>query len=114
MKINDLAQSWSLSVNLESIGEKLTIQLSLEDSAKLSALVDMYPNRSKESIVAELLSAAFDELEASFPYIKGKRVVAEDELGDPIYEDVGPTPTFLQLSKKHFQAFKKRTLSDGS
>jgi hypothetical protein len=35
------------------------------------------------------------------PYVKGSTVVATDEEGDPLYEDVGPTPRFLALSRRH-------------
>ena len=42
-----------------------------------------------------------EELEASFPYIKGQQVIATDEEGDPLYEDVGPTPRFLTLSRRY-------------
>ena len=48
-----------------------------------------------------LVSEALEELEASFPYIKGKQVIATDEEGDPLYEDVGPTPRFLTLSRRY-------------
>jgi len=45
--------------------------------------------------------SSFDE--ASLPYVKGSTVVATDEEGDPLYEDVGPTPRFLALSRRHLQ-----------
>jgi hypothetical protein len=32
------------------------------------------------------------------PYVPGKRIIAEDDYGDPIYEDLGPTPQFYSLS----------------
>ena len=35
------------------------------------------------------------------PYVAGKRVISTDEQGDPIYEDVGPTPRFMQLTREH-------------
>jgi hypothetical protein len=28
-------------------------------------------------------------------------VIATDEEGDPLYEDVGPTPRFLSLSRRY-------------
>lgn len=108
MKINDLAHSWGLISNSDASNEHISIQLSLDDSIRLSALAEMYPNRSKESIVHELLTAALDELETSFPYVKGQRIIAEDELGDPIYEDIGPTPEYLKLTKKHLLAMKNK------
>lgn len=53
------------------------------------------------AIITELLSAALDTLEAALPYEQGERIIAEDECGDPIYEDIGPTPRFLRLAKQH-------------
>ena len=47
--------------------------------------------------------AALEELEASLPYVKGSKVVATDEQGDPLYEDIGPTPRFLALSRRYLQ-----------
>lgn len=31
-------------------------------------------------------------------------MIATDEEGDPLYEDIGPTPRFLALSRRHLQA----------
>jgi hypothetical protein len=42
------------------------------------------------------------------PYVPGERVISTDEQGDPIYEDVGPTPRFMQLAREH-----RRDLEDG-
>jgi len=61
----------------------------------------MYPKRNTEELLGELIGAALEELEASFPYIKGQQVIATDEEGDPLYEDVGPTPRFLTLSRRY-------------
>jgi hypothetical protein len=33
--------------------------------------------------------------------------VALDEQGDPLYEDVGPTPRFLALSRKYLRQFSE-------
>ncbi|MGE8454393.1 MAG: pilin assembly protein, partial [Pseudomonadales bacterium] len=49
----------------------------------------------------ELVAAALEELEASFPYVQGRQVIATDEEGDPLFEDIGPTPRFLSLSRRH-------------
>jgi hypothetical protein len=49
-------------------------------------------------LIADLVRAALDELEVAMPYVPGKRIIAEDDYGDPIYEDLGPTPQFYSLS----------------
>lgn len=79
------------------------MHLDIEAAARLAALAEMYPKRSPEELMGELLGAALEELEASFPYIQGQHVVATDEEGDPLYEDVGPTPRFLALSRRYLQ-----------
>jgi hypothetical protein len=28
-------------------------------------------------------------------------VISTDEQGDPVYEDAGPTPRFMELTRKH-------------
>ena len=77
------------------------MRLSVHDAARIAALVEMFPHKPEGEIIAELLALALDQLEAALPYEQGNRVIAEDEMGDPVYEDVGLTPRFLALSKKH-------------
>jgi hypothetical protein len=63
----------------------------------------MYPKHHTEELLGELIGAALEEMEASLPYVKGSQVVATDEQGDPLYEDIGPTPRFLALSRKYLR-----------
>jgi hypothetical protein len=35
--------------------------------------------------------------------VQGNKVIATDEMGDPLYEDIGPEPRFMQLLEKHLQ-----------
>lgn len=90
------------------------VQLSLVDAARVAALAEMYPRRSETQLISELLTAALDELETAMPYIQGKQVVSEDEEGNPLYEDVGPTPRFLELSRKYLNSMEKLAGSDAN
>jgi hypothetical protein len=104
MKIRELAQHWEQNAagRLSSTGHEL--HLDMEAEARLAALIEMYPKRTAEELLGELVAAALEELEASFPYVKGQQVIATDEEGDPLYEDIGPTPRFLALSRRHLHA----------
>jgi len=62
----------------------------------------------QQAHVTDLLGAALEELEASLPYRAGKEVIAVDEMGDPLYKDEGPTPRYLELSRKHLQELVER------
>lgn len=101
MKIKALAEYWEKQAKGTLTTEEYSFRLPVEDAAKIAALAEMYPKRTKSEIIGELLSAALDELETSFPYKAGSKVVETDEMGDPLYEDVGPTPRYLDLSKKY-------------
>lgn len=101
MKIRELAQHWEETATGRLTETGYTLHLDVEAAARLAALSEMYPKRRPEELLGELIGAALEELEASFPYVKGKHVVATDEEGDPLYEDVGPTPRFLTLSRQH-------------
>ena len=100
MKIRELAQQWEETAKGRLTKTEYAIHLDVEAAARLAAIREMYPKRSTEELLGELIGAALEELEASFPYIRGQHVVATDEEGDPLYEDVGPTPRFLSLSRR--------------
>lgn len=101
MKIRELIQHWEQSAKGRLSPTGHTLHLDVEATARLAALAEMYPKRTPEELLGELLGAALEELEASFPYVQGRQVIATDEEGDPLYEDVGPTPRFLALSRQH-------------
>tara|TARA_R110000868_G_scaffold119526_5_gene317359 strand:- start:868 stop:1209 length:342 start_codon:yes stop_codon:yes gene_type:complete len=103
MKIRELVQHWQENARGRLSTTPYQIHLDLEAAARLAALQEMYPKHHVEELLGELLGAALDELETSLPYVKGNKVVATDELGDPLYEDIGLTPRFLALSRRHLQ-----------
>ncbi len=112
MKIRELAQYWEQHAKGRLSPTGHVLHLDVEASARLAALAEMYPKRTPEELLGELLGAALEELEASFPYVQGQQVIATDEEGDPLYEDVGPTPRFLALSRQHLHALSSG--EDGS
>lgn len=109
MKVKDLLQIWEKGAKEGVTADAYAIRLPLHDAARLHALADMYPGRSIEALVTDLLSAALDKIETAFPYIQGSRVIREDELGDAVYDDAGPTPRFVELTRKHLAQLDRRT-----
>ncbi len=101
--LRDLVVRWEDDAHGTVTKDTYTVNLSVDDAARIDALSEMYPKRSKEQIITELISAALAELESHFPYVQGNEVVSHDEEGDPIFSDAGQTPLFLQLSKKYYE-----------
>lgn len=109
MEIKNLVSEWVREASGELAQERYSIQLPLEDAAKIEALADMFPRRSREQLITDLLSVALDELVSHLPYEQGDRVIAHDEQGDPIYEDVGLTPRYLDLTRAHVEKLKQQS-----
>jgi hypothetical protein len=111
MRIAELIQRWSKEGQVRTSVRAYTVHLSLRDAARIEALRVMYPGRSDSQLMADLIRAALDELEVAMPYIPGNRIIAEDDYGDPIYEDLGPTPQFYSLSHEILRKLAATPLS---
>lgn len=107
MKIRNLLEEWQRSAAAKLTTKEYRVRLTLHDAARIAALAEMYPGRSETAIITDLLSAALDELEGALPYVQGARIIAEDEQGDPIYEDIGPTPHFVKLTRKYMATLEQ-------
>ena len=107
MKLTELLKHWETSAAGPLTTQAYAVRLPYRDAAKIAALAEMFPQRTEEQILSEILSAALAELEESMPYVPGEQVSAEDEQGDPIYPDVGPGPRFQALTRKHLERLKR-------
>ena len=101
MKTRELLEHWRKDSPPATTEERYSIRLTLDDAARIAALDELYPGTNVDTIISDLLSSALDELEASIPYEPGDKIIREDDHGDPIYEDTGMTPRFLELVREH-------------
>ena len=104
MSFKDLLESWRQSAAAPRTARSYAVRLPVDDAAQLAALADMFPGRAPEQLISELLTVALKELVAAMPYVAGQRVISTDEHGDPVYEDIGPTPRFIELARSHRRA----------
>ncbi len=106
MTFKSLLDSWSGEREPEKTDEAYAVHLTLEDAARVQALVDLFPGVNRDRVITDLLACALDEVQAAIPYEQGDEVVREDEYGDPVYNDAGLTPRFLELVQSHKAALK--------
>src|SRR5215472_12700602 len=104
VSFKDLLDSWRETAAAPRTARTYAVRLPVDDAAQLAALADMFPGRAPEQLISELLTLALKELAAAMPYVAGKRVISTDEHGDPVYEDLGPTPRFIELARVHRRA----------
>ena len=103
MKVVELIEMWEREAAGDLTREQYAVRLPLEDAARLEALAEMFPRRTREQLITELLSVALDQVVSAFPYVEGDRVISRDEEGDPVFEDVGHTPRYLRLVRKYME-----------
>ncbi len=98
-KVKELLAEWESAPGTQLTAREYAIRLPVRDAARFEALAEMYPGIGISIIMTDLLSASLDELESAMPYVQGDRIIEEDEFGDPVYEDKGPSPRFHQLTR---------------
>jgi hypothetical protein len=101
MSFKELLESWRENAAQPHTATEYAVRLPVDAAARLAALAEMFPGRSAEQLITDLLGAALQEVETSMPYVAGRKVISNDEQGDPIYEDVGLTPRFIELTRKN-------------
>jgi len=101
VSFKELLESWRESAAEPHTATHYAVRLPLDDAARLQALAEMFPGRTTEQLITDLLGAALQEMETAMPYVPGSKVISSDEQGDPVYEDTGPTPRFIELTRKH-------------
>lgn len=101
MKFKPLLDLWKKETGPTLTVEQYAVRLPLDDAARLQALVTLFPGRRPEEIITDLLHAALDELAAAMPYEPGPKIISRDDHGDPVYEDAGLTPRFVELTRQN-------------
>jgi hypothetical protein len=109
VKFKPLLDHWKKEAVPARTVKQYPIRLDLDDAARLHALAELFPGQAVEVIISDLLRAGLDEIAAAMPYERGSKVISRDDHGDPLYEDVGLTPRFVELTRK----FKKKLEASG-
>lgn len=100
MKFKALLDRWRRDPPPLRTAREYAVRLPVEDAARLHALCDLFPGRTVEELITDLLHAALDEIVAAMPYEAGPKIISRDDQGDPVYEDIGLTPRFVELTRK--------------
>ncbi len=106
MRFKELLDDWRQNASEARTSVEYSVRLPVDDAARLHALAELFPGRTRDQLITDLLGAALQEVAAAMPYVAGSNVISSDEQGDPVYEDVGLTPRFAELTRKY-----KKTLA---
>ncbi len=109
VKFKGLLDEWQKNAGSARTAAEYAVRLPVDDAARIQALVDLFPGQTRETVITDLHGLALQEISAAMPYVAGKKVISQDDQGDPVYEDVGLTPRFMDLTRKH----KKKLAGSG-
>jgi hypothetical protein len=109
VKFKPLLERWKKEAVPVRTAQQYAVRLELDDAARLHALAELFPGQPIEAIITDLLHAGLDEIGAAMPYERGPKIISRDDQGDPLYEDIGLTPRFVELTRK----FKKTLAAAG-
>jgi hypothetical protein len=101
VRFKELLDDWRQNASDARTAAEYCVRLPVDDAARLHALAELFPGRTREQLITDLLGAALQEVAAAMPYVAGSKVISTDEQGDPVYEDIGLTPRFTELTRKY-------------
>ncbi len=98
MSFKALLKRWESRSESPLTDSEYAVRLPRDDAARLLALAELY-HLPVEEVITDLLHTALDGIVEAMPYEPGTKVIREDDFGDPVYEDRGPMPRFLELAR---------------
>ena len=109
-----LLENWRETAAAPRTVTEFAVRLPVDDAAQLQALTEMFPGRTTEQLITDLLGVALQEIATAMPYVAGQKVISTDDQGDPVYEDVGPTPRFMELARRNRKKLEAEVKNPGS
>jgi len=106
MKSSSLHLIWSSPDNSRTTARQYSFRLPVHVAAKISALCDMYPNKTRTEIVGDLLSTSIDEAIQGMPVYEGDVIDVLPD-GEEIKVTYGPRIDFWEIANKYYQELER-------
>jgi hypothetical protein len=103
MKTKDLITVWGAPEPPKLTPKQMSIRLPITVAAKISALCEMYPKKSKTEIISDLLTAALEQLELDLPVDNDECYVYVAEKD----ENSSPGARYYTLARQHLHALEE-------
>lgn len=125
MKSGQLHDLWSSPDNSRLTTKQISFRLPVHIAAKIAALCEMYPQKNRTQIVADLLTSALDDLEKNLPESLGEALSGQDEyeqrelashLGEeyvPIYSLGGARGRYRRAANCYYADLEKGLGNEG-
>lgn len=104
MEPKDLLKIWTAPDHSKLTPKQISLRLPIQVTAKISALCDMYPRKTKTEIIGDLLATALDQLEQGLDSTDIGEPHIHPDTEEVIFEDYyGPLKDFRTLTDKYLK-----------
>lgn len=107
MNPKDLVKVWDAPDNSKLTPKQISIRLPILVAAKINALCEIYPRKTKTEIISDLLSTSLDQLEEGMESCKGEFIDYDivNSQGDrrPYFEMAGLKARFLYQTLRNLR-----------
>jgi hypothetical protein len=103
MKPKDLANVWDAPDHSKLTPKQFSLRLPIQVSAKISALCEMFPRKTKTEIIGDLLATALDQFAEGLEGFNEKYLGTHPDTKEKHYEDSGQCAYFYQLTNKYLK-----------
>lgn len=118
MKSSHLHDMWSTPDNGRLVSKQFSLRLPVHIAAKIAALGELYPQKNRTQIIADLLTLALDDLERNLPYsmheapkhIQDEENEISHHLGyevETVYELGGARAQFRYAANKYYFEYER-------
>lgn len=111
MKASELIGSWTTRDNKRLTSKQFSLRLPVHIAARISALCEMFPSKTRTDIMADLLDSALEELEKSFGHCFSEENIEENE-GLIYCPDTGTFGEYAKITNKYFKDLEKELGND--
>lgn len=107
MKLETLVDLWSAPDNTRLTSKQYTFRLPTHVAAKIHALCDLYPAKTRTQIVGDLLSSALVDIDKAMPVHQGELIGRDPHDDEDIFELSGPRIEFRGLANQYFSEIER-------
>lgn len=112
MKASDLKAVWDAPDNSRLMKKQTSVRLATHIGARISALCDLFPSKSKSQLINDLLAAALQDFENSLEFVPGRDIDQDQHTGKTIYEDQGQRVRFLNCANRYLKEYESEIGND--
>jgi hypothetical protein len=99
----DLVKVWSAPDNTRLTPKQISIRLPLHVAAKINAISEMFPAKTKTQLIGDLLAASLSEFAEGL----SKEPLEEEAGANPLYDECGTRGLYERLVRKHLEELER-------